>query len=117
MSDLGKIQGVNNTPDVKVETKKVSETSTPEEQSAVKDSSLAEVRAKHFIPGQSQIEKDNLATDVKVFMEHPKLVDTSNELYDKVFEDYLALGYNSTDAAGMAANVQAAYVAEILGNK
>ena len=112
MSDLGKIQGFN-TPDVKVETKKVSETGAAEEQTAAKDSSLAEVRAKHFIPGQSQIEKDNLATDVKVFMEHPELVDSSNDLFDKVYEDYLALGYSPTDAAGFAADVQKAFVDEM----
>ncbi len=118
MSDLGKVPGFN-TPDLKVETKKVVETEpkSPGEQPVEEGVSLAEVRAKHFIPGQSQIEKDNLATDVKFFMEHPELSEASNDLYDKVYDDYLALGYNETDAAGMAANVQAAFVKEMLGGK
>ncbi len=114
MSDLGKIPGFNNTPDVKVETQKISETKNAEEKSAAKGSSLAEVRAKHFIPGQSQIAKDDLTTDMKILAEHPELVDLSNDLGDKVYEDYIALGYSPEDAAGMAANVQSAFVEEMI---
>jgi len=113
MSDLGKITGFN-APDVKVETKKVAETTNTAEQTSAKEASLAEVRAEHFIPGQSQIEKDNLAQDMKLLKEHPELVDMSNDLFDKVYQDYLDMGYDPTDAAGMAANVQSAFVEELL---
>ena len=113
MSDLGKISGFN-TPDVKVETKKVVENANPAEQATANESSLAEVRANHFIPGQSQIEKDNFAQDMKMLKEHPELVDMSNDLYDKVYQDYIDMGYDPTDAAGMAANVQSAFVEELL---
>ena len=116
MSDLGKITGFN-APDLKVETKKVAEAATNNEQAKPAESNLAQVSSAHFIPGQSQIEKDDLTHDMKIFMEHPEMVETSNDLYDKVYDDYLALGYEETDAAGMAANVQAAFVGELLNNK
>ena len=57
---------------------------------------------------------DNLTQDMKVFMEHPELVETSNDLYDKVYQDFLDEGYSEVDAAGKAATVQAAFVSELL---
>lgn len=113
MSDFGKI-GFN-TPEVKVETTKSAEQTpkAPEEQTETKET-LTQVHSGHFIPGQSQVGVDNLAHDMKVFMEHPELVETSNDLYDKVYQDFLDEGYSEADAAGKAATIQSAFVNELL---
>jgi len=115
MSDFGKITSGFNTPEVKVETNKGSEQTakTPEEQTEAKET-LTQVHSGHFIPGQSQVGVDNLAHDMKIFMEHPELVETSNDLYEKVYNDFLEEGYSEVDAAGKAATVQSAFVNELL---
>lgn len=113
MSDFGKI-GFN-TPEVKVETTKGAETApkSAEEQTDSRET-LTQVHSGHFIPGQSQVGIDNLAHDMKVFLENPELVETSNDLYDKVYQDFLDEGYSEVDAAGKAATVQAAFVNELI---
>ena len=113
MSDFGKI-GFN-TPEVKVETAKAAEQApkAPEEQTETKET-LTQVHSGHFIPGQSQVEMDNLTQDMKIFTENPELVETSHDLYERVYQDFLDEGYSEVDAAGKAATVQAAFVNELL---
>ncbi len=113
MSDFGKI-GFN-TSEVKVEKTKSAETApkSAEEQTDSRET-LTQVHSGHFIPGQSQVGIDNLAHDMKVFLENPELVETSNDLYDKVYQDFLDEGYSEVDAAGKAATVQTAFVNELI---
>ena len=116
MADFGKITTGFNTHEVsKTEIKKENEQNTQiNDETAETKETLTEVRSGHFIPGQSQVGKDNLAHDLKIFMENPKLAELSNEVFDSLYEKYIGEGYQEADAAGMAASVQSAFVEELL---